>query len=307
MRFASAMICALFAAPVWAVDLAMPGNARLIADRASAYDSYILPVGPFVRGVVPSEMVEGRVERQSWRIDSSAITTLQILDPLRQQIAEAGFETLFECEATICGGFDFRFAIEVIPAPDMHVDIRDYRFLAARSDEGEVLSLLISRSRSVGYVQVIHVNPEGQTRLLVTNGGGIEGERRDTVPANLAERLLADGHVVLSDLDFGTGTDALNNGPYASLQQLAGFLRENPDMVVALVGHTDSVGSLDNNIALSKRRADAVRARLSEVYEIPQAQMRAEGMGYLAPKASNLTQAGRELNRRVEAILLYKN
>ncbi len=61
---------------------------------------------------------------------------------------------------------------------------------------------------------------------------------------------------------------------------------------------------LDANIALSKRRAGTVRDRLVNEYGVPPGRVAAEGMGYLAPVASNLTPEGRERNRRVEALLL---
>jgi OOP family OmpA-OmpF porin len=73
---------------------------------------------------------------------------------------------------------------------------------------------------------------------------------------------------------------------------------------VALVGHTDATGSLDANIALSRKRAASVKDRLVRAYGIAVSRLDAEGMGYLAPIASNLTQAGRDANRRVEAVLL---
>jgi OOP family OmpA-OmpF porin len=73
---------------------------------------------------------------------------------------------------------------------------------------------------------------------------------------------------------------------------------------VALVGHTDAQGTLDNNIALSKKRATSVLNRLVEKHGVDANQLTAEGMGYLSPIASNLSAEGREANRRVEAVLL---
>ena len=78
----------------------------------------------------------------------------------------------------------------------------------------------------------------------------------------------------------------------------------NPTITVAIVGHTDAVGSLAGNTALSKRRAESVRARLIEDYGVDPEQLQADGVGYLAPIASNLTDAGRAANRRVDVILL---
>ena len=52
------------------------------------------------------------------------------------------------------------------------------------------------------------------------------------------------------------------------------------------------------------RRAESVRSRLRDGYDVDPAQMQADGVGFLAPVASNLTEAGRAENRRVEVILL---
>jgi OOP family OmpA-OmpF porin len=115
--------------------------------------------------------------------------------------------------------------------------------------------------------------------------------------------LLEKGSVVLNGLDFGSGAADLTEGHYPSLAALADWLKANPSETVALVGHTDTSGGLDSNIQISKRRAGSVRKRLIEVYGIPSAQIDAQGVGYLSPIASNETEEGRQLNRRVEAIL----
>ena len=75
-------------------------------------------------------------------------------------------------------------------------------------------------------------------------------------------------------------------------------------MQVAIVGHTDTTGALETNIAVSRARAEAVRDLLITEYEVRAAQVDAAGMGYLGPRASNLTADGRKANRRVEIILL---
>jgi OOP family OmpA-OmpF porin len=116
--------------------------------------------------------------------------------------------------------------------------------------------------------------------------------------------LIERGFVILADLEFATGTSQLSEGRYASLQELADVLLERTDLRVALVGHTDAVGVLAANLALSRARAQAVRTRLIEEYGIEASRLDAEGIAYLGPIASNLTPEGRQRNRRVEAVLL---
>ena len=110
--------------------------------------------------------------------------------------------------------------------------------------------------------------------------------------------------MVLSDLDFESGSATLGDDGIASLTMLAEWLSATPNARIALVGHTDSVGSADGNRALSQRRAETVRARLIFEGDIEPSRIEAAGVGYLAPVAPNTTEDGRAMNRRVEAILL---
>jgi OOP family OmpA-OmpF porin len=109
--------------------------------------------------------------------------------------------------------------------------------------------------------------------------------------------------MALDDLTFATGSAQLGAGTFASLQAVAGYLADHPDRTLALVGHTDASGDLAGNVALSKARADSVRERLIRDYGAPSDRLTAEGVGYLAPRASNLTDEGRTRNRRVEVVL----
>lgn len=308
LRAIACLVIALTPLLVDAAELTLPGGSRQLSNRISLLDSYELPVAAFAETIVPVRHYEGRVDRQTWRIDSSAATTLQLFAPLREQIEVAGYTVVFECNSTSCGGFDFRFNIEIAPAPDMFVDLRNYRYLAAVRGDSEALSLLISVNRAAAYVQVIQVAPTDSTPVLVVPGKTI-------IPADQVanavrttqgqiEMLAQNGHVVLGDLVFETGAAQLGKGPFSSLALLAGYLADTPDLHIAVVGHTDSVGGLGGNIALSKQRATAVRDRLIKDYNISPNRIQAEGMGYLAPIASNLTAKGRDANRRVEVILL---
>lgn len=290
-----------------ALDLSLPTNATLNREIVEEPGSYRLPVGPFEDGALPVLEVDGRVVQQAWRVEAQALTSLQVLAPLRDQLTGLGYQVLFDCAGRECGGFDFRFNTRVMPAPDMFVDLFDYRFLALRQggpdDSASYVSLFVSRSGATAYVQVIHVAPEGAAGTSAT------ADTREVVPRAIpdqpvAQALRQQGHAVLSDLSFETGSSELGEGSYATLEALAAFLKADPALRVVLVGHTDTVGGLDSNIALSNRRARSVVERLVSAYGVPRAQLDAEGMGYLSPIAPNLTQPGREANRRVEAVLL---
>lgn len=301
----ASLVTCLAASTLTALEL--PASARLQVDTVSPLDSYDLPTGPYADGKVPVDHVEGQVERRGWRIDGGAFTSLQVLDPLRDQIEAQGYDIVFECAERDCGGFDFRFATEVLPGPQMYVDLGDYRFLSARRGKGDAQSLLVSRSATAVFVQQIVVTDDrAQSSKPAPDGITMAADQTGTTVDHndYVAKLVADGHVVMHDLDFKTGANELGDGPYGSLKALAAFIRDHDDYRIVFVGHTDSVGSLSTNITLSKERAEAVRARILADYDVADHKIGAEGMGYLAPVASNLTEAGRHANRRVEAILL---
>ncbi len=292
------LLTVILASPLVAQELTLPQSAQQISQRISPLDSYDLPTGPFADGAVPARTVEGQVERVTWRLQAGSSTTLQLLAPLRDQIEAQGYDILYECEARICGGFDFRFGTEVVPTPDMYVAIQDYRFLSAQKGS-EVLSLLVSRNPPDGYVQMIRVTPvDAPAPAPVVIDQSVDGA------GGLLAEFQQTGHVILDDLHFRTGEVALGEGPFASLALLAGFLTDKPDTRLALVGHTDDTGALQANIAVSKRRAEAVRTRLIEAHGVAADRIQAQGVGYLAPITSNATAEGRDVNRRVEAVLL---
>ena len=288
-----------------AVTLDLPANAFLRGNTTPLLEDYALPPGPWTEESFPVQSLEGPVIRQVWSVPNGTLTTLQLMLPLRTQLEDAGYEILFECDTEECGGYDFRFGTEVAPAPEMQVALGDFRFLSAKRDD-EAVSLFVSRGPREGFIQVIQVGALGNAPLVETVTATVEATAVPTsvVPEEFGAQLESIGSVILGDLSFDSGSANLGAGPFDSLDRLAAYLTENPTRRVALVGHTDTSGSLAVNIALSKRRAGSVLERLVSDYGVPRTQLDAEGMGYLAPVAANLTEAGREANRRVEAVLL---
>ena len=304
---ARALVAALLLVPGagQALTFDFPGSAVVAGGRSDPLTSILLPLGPWAAGTLPSRRVEGPLDQTAWQIDDPGLTTLQLLAPLRAQVLAAGFDVLFECDTVNCGGFDFRYAIDVLPEPDMHVDLGDFRFLAAeRAGAGgpETVSLLVSRSARIGYVQVTTVGAVATgSEKVVPPGPAAQAPAAPVT--DIARALEETGAMALDDLTFATGSAELGPGDFASLRAVAGYLADHPDRKVALVGHTDASGDLAGNVALSRTRAASVRDRLIRDHGAPADRVTAEGVGYLAPRASNLTGEGRTRNRRVEVVL----
>lgn len=290
-----------------AVDLSLPPSARLTAERDTAPDSYTAPVSVFEDGGFQTVTVEGDIARSAWRLEALGLTPLQVVRPLRSQLEAAGYEIVLDCSASVCGGFDFRFATEVLPGPNMYVNIRDYQFVTGITGPEDapdsVVTILASTATTAAYVQIIQAGMGGADTEAEQPSGPTDSPdlSRDS---GVAAALLDQGRVVLEGFDFQTGTSGLDEEGLTSLAQLAAFLTDQPGARIALVGHTDSVGGLEANIGLSRDRAQSVRQQLIDEFSVAPTRIDAEGAGYLSPAATNRTAQGREANRRVEAVLL---
>ena len=154
-----------------AVELTLPGSARQTAGQDLGVDSYALPTAGFDGAIIPSRIFEGFVTRQAWRVEGGGVTPLQILQPLRAEVASNEYTVIFECAARACGGFDFRFGTDVIDTPDMYVDLDDYRFVSAIKGGADApkaaLSLLISRSSAAAYIQIIQISVDAAADISV--------------------------------------------------------------------------------------------------------------------------------------------
>lgn len=284
----------------------LPEKAVVSASAPKENARIALPKAAWRAEGIETLPVEGEVTRTAWRIPQNRVSPLDLLAPIRATLLEEGYTPLYECAAAECGGFDFRYALPLLPEPEMHVDLADYQyFLGQKGDE--ITALITSRSSESGFIQVIQVGRATQSREPAA-GEPILAPAATRPPSNetqgdIAQSLDAQGHAALDDLVFSTGAASLEPQDYASLETLAAYLKRNPETRAALVGHTDTDGALALNTALSKRRAQAVRERLIERWDVPAAQITAEGAGWLAPRASNATPEGREKNRRVEVII----
>ena len=289
--------------PSMALGLTLDLPAPVIGEesRSETPGSYALPLAPFSAGGVPSRSVEGALDQRAFQLDAPDLTTLAVMQSLRDQIRAAGYTVLLDCDARACGGFDFRFGTDVLPEPDMHVDMGDFRFLSAER-EGEAISVLVSRSAASAYVQITRVSASDAQPPAPVATVDLDAEVQRGVDEVVS---VADSDLgrALDDLVFASGAATLTDGTYASLAAVADWLRANPDGTVALVGHTDASGSLAAYVALSERRAEAVAQVLVDSYGVDRTRIAAEGVGFLSPLVTNQTDEGRHKNRRVEVIV----
>ncbi|MCP3883590.1 MAG: OmpA family protein, partial [Sulfitobacter sp.] len=229
------LIWLLLAGTAHALDLSLPAAARQTVTRDTDPDSYLAPTSAFENGGFASVKIEGAVARSAWRLEAPGLTPLQIMRPLRTQLEDAGYRIVLDCSAEVCGGFDFRFAIETLPAPNMYVDLRQYQFVTAvkgsLQSPDAVVTLLVSTTDTSAYLQIVEADAQGPASS--PSVPEVAEDTRTLTPdapaqsqSEMAAALQNTGHVVLAALDFGTGTAALGQGEFDALANLAAVLKD---------------------------------------------------------------------------------
>jgi outer membrane protein OmpA-like peptidoglycan-associated protein len=170
-----------------------------------------------------------------------------------------------------------------------------------------------------GTVGALIGKTAGNTALGIIIGGAIGGTAGAFIGRNM-DNQVADikrtvpGAIVTREDDkivvrFDSGIlfdpDKADLKPEAreNLQNLALSLKNHPENDIAVIGHTDSTGTVNQNIELSAGRAGAVKSFLITT-GISSSRLIAEGKGEQDPVATNATPKGRAQNRRVEIVIM---
>ncbi|GAB4000819.1 hypothetical protein GCM10028807_54950 [Spirosoma daeguense] len=115
-------------------------------------------------------------------------------------------------------------------------------------------------------------------------------------------KLSTEGKFSTTGILFDVNSDKIKPESFGVLKEIGTVLKENQGVKVSIIGHTDSDGDDTSNLALSKRRAAAVKSALSNEFGIDESRMETNGKGESEPAAPNTTPEGKASNRRVEFI-----
>lgn len=273
-----------------------PG-ARIVYYTQEAFDGYVLPTGQATaRGrLASSRDLEGRVTDVRYEIPAER-TTLEVMRNYEAALKAKGFETLYACSDAQCGGRDFNH-VAGAGYRGFQETPKGQRYLAARKGDTWA-SVFVVKNYGVGgptrdrvYVRTVTVETRPMETKLVT------------VDAAAMEKAIdATGHVAVYGIQFDSDSDVPLPASRAAITEVAKLLRANPGLRLHVVGHTDGRGSHEHNLALSKRRAQAVVKALAGEHGIADGRLLASGVASLAPVASNADEAGRAKNRRVEIV-----
>ena len=119
---------------------------------------------------------------------------------------------------------------------------------------------------------------------------------------DLRRKLLSEGKISTNGIHFDSGSATIKLQSYGLIRQIYQVLKQDTSITLRIVGHTDADGNDDDNLKLSKSRAEAVRKALIDVYKIDHSRLISEGKGEQEPVSDNTTPEGKAQNRRVEFI-----
>ncbi len=263
---------------------AYPGS-ELLDQEVTQFDEAIIPLGPVVQGKLSkSEKVEGKITRLQYR-DPEGRSALEKVRNYEQALREAGFQIAYTCnhDAEECGS-------QIAIPPPVKLFPAEKRYLAARW------------TRPQGAVWVAAMVGSAFTKVWIVEARPMDTGMVKISAESLGKGLSSEGHIALYGIFFDTGKAVVKAESADTLKEIAVLLQKKPKLNLYVVGHTDSVGKLADNIDLSKRRAAAVVSELTTKYRVDVARLRPDGVGPLAPVATNREETGRARNRRVELV-----
>jgi len=239
-------------------------------------------------------------------------TSLEVYRNYRNALEKQGFATLYECRLDTCGvqiddaiyfySNERQIATSQAAQYAFTQGVEDPRLWVGKLDrrEGPLWVLVFTGlsgnagdSRFKGRVQVL---------VDILDKGTMEQRMVKVDAREIATNIGRDGRQVIYGILFDTDKAEIKPESKAQLDEMATLMKNNPALRVHIVGHTDNQGTVEHNLGLSQRRADAVVRALSTQYGIPAARMTSRGLGPFAPVATNDTEDGRAKNRRVEIV-----
>jgi OOP family OmpA-OmpF porin len=167
-------------------------------------------------------------------------------------------------------------------------------------NEGRVFEGKIEKNGGVTYVHVEAYNEGRNYGVTVVETGKM---KQDVVAdaAALSASIAATGKAAVYGIYFDTGKSVVKPESNPSLDEITRLLKQNGSLTLYIVGHTDNVGALDYNLRLSADRAEAVvKALIGR--GIVASRLKGAGVGPYCPVASNHTEEGKAMNRRVELV-----
>ena len=288
-------------------------GSSLVMCETRDFGEYALPTGKLVawdynnqRPNFASKLdIEGKPSFSIYFVPKGP-SSAEVFRNYKLDLDEKGFKPLYEAKGAEFGPDQGRVFENIGPGAQLFgYSVENSRYLSAIKDEGSrktYISLYV-----IEYQGGIHPKLKADIgQVLVRVDTVVVGELQDrmvTVSASEMEKSINEtGRVTLYGIQFDFNKAGIKPESRAAIDEIAKYLKADPARKLHVVGHTDGVGGFDFNVKLSQARANAVANELVGRYGIAAARLTGNGVGMLAPIATNGTEEGRAKNRRVELV-----
>lgn len=318
------IILFLFVSTVNLFALDLPGSkdpvgikryegSEIIRYENIAFDSYIVPLGKMtkfdfgtkVAEFEKSETIEGEVTRVSYRVPDPTRSSLEILRNYENSFKADGWEISWVASGKAQFGNPFSHLYESLKDNDQlftYSDSQAHFLVAKKSDQGLTATLFVTKY-DYGLTRGIKINKgDPILHLDVIQTKSMDSKMVVVTSSEMAKSIEQNGRVSLYGIFFDTNKSDIKPESSETLNEIAKLMKENPNLKLLVVGHTDSIGDFEMNRQLSDRRALSVISVLSDKFGIEKSRLHPFGASYSSPLASNATEDGRAKNRRVELV-----
>ena len=163
----------------------------------------------------------------------------------------------------------------------------------------------VTRCNSEIVVGIMHlvilVNPyNAETAPLQPYEQGMTFEQEQL---QIGMKKIPEVRIVLENLFFATNETTILPESEPALNTLFEYLTKYPERTILIIGHTDNIGTIRANQTLSEGRANSVRQSMIDRGIAPE-RLQAEGHGELEPRVPNDSDEHRQMNRRVEFMVI---
>ncbi|MEM6725300.1 MAG: OmpA family protein [Bacteroidota bacterium] len=261
------------------------------------FDSYKLPLGPAVNNKTLGEHLEleGKVTKIFYQDNVDPFpSAYQIFKNYETALKAQGAEILFSCQKGECGKGATDFFTNF---SDNDVFLSYYMRFGTHAYHAATFA-----SGGKRYHVGIFIREENnlaQYELHIVESDEISLDK--VTVADITKGIEETGRQVFYGIYFDFGKSTLKPESQESLEQVAAYLKDNPDKPYYVVGHTDNVGAYGSNVELSQARAKSVVNALQRM-GINTDRLMSVGVGPVAPVRPNDTDSNRALNRRVELV-----
>lgn len=280
-------------------------GSETVASYQTRFAELPLLVPPLEQRNIPTaKTVEGALVSHIYR-RPEGVEPFEVYRSYLDALQQGGFEVLLDCRAPDC---NLKLSVPPVYQHSGVFGKRGYGRMPTGTDvyllgwAEHYLSAKKTLEDRTYHAMVVISSQHGLYSVDVIESAERKADTVSLSQALLATRLNDEGRSVLDGIFFETGNAVIKPESAEALEVIAAYLEAHPATRYYVVGHTDDAGDLQANVVLSHNRAAGVAEALTG-RGIETDRLSAQGVGPFSPVASNSSEVGRALNRRVELVL----